>query len=147
MSIMGRRVPGIVGALIALALVVIALIPVMTQSRPDREIHLVARGMAFYLADEPALANPTLELAPGERVRIVVRNDEQGMVHDFAVSDLSVGTERLVWRQQGEVTFVVPDRQGSYEYICRPHRLLMRGIVHIARPGVSTELKLGAANH
>jgi plastocyanin len=132
MSIMGRRVPGTAVALVALAVLVVALIPVMTQARPDREIHLVARGMAFYLEGEPAVANPTLELAAGERVRIVLRNDEQGMVHDFAVSALSVDTDRLAWRQRGEVTLVVPDRPGSYEYVCSPHRLLMRGVVRIA---------------
>jgi plastocyanin len=131
MSIMGRRVPGIAVALVAMALLVVALIPVMTQARPAREIHLVAKGMAFYLDGEPSLANPTLELAPGERVRIVLRNDEQGMAHDFAVSELSVATGRLEWRQQGEVTFVVPDRPGPYEYVCQPHRLLMRGVIRV----------------
>ena len=135
MSILGRRVPGTAVALVALAVLVVALIPVMTQARPDREIHLVARGMAFYLEGEPAVANPTLELVPGERVRIVLRNDEQGMVHDFAVSALSVETERLTWRQQGESTLVVPDRPGSYEYVCRPHRLLMRGVIRVSHHG------------
>lgn len=133
MSIMGRRVPGIVVALVALAVLVVALIPVMTQARPAREIHLVARGMAFYLDGEPSLANPTLELAAGERIRFVLRNDDQGMIHDFSASELAVATDRLEWRQQGEVTFVVPDRPGSYEYVCRPHRLLMRGVIRVVR--------------
>ena len=31
------------------------------------------------------------------------------------------------WNQTADVTFVVPDEPGTYDYWCRPHMLMMRG--------------------
>ena len=33
------------------------------------------------------------------------------------------------WDESAEVTFDVPDTPGTYEYVCRPHHLMMRGII------------------
>ena len=55
----------------AVALVAAAVVTSAGAREDVREIHLVARGMAFYLDADPATANPTLAVKPGERVRFV----------------------------------------------------------------------------
>ena len=94
---------------------------------PEREITLVARGMAFYLLGDPTTPNPTIVLNPGERVRVVLRNDDRGMTHDFAVPALSASLDPVDWNEQDDLTFDAPRTSGRYEYLCRPHMLMMRG--------------------
>ena len=95
------------------------------------EVVLVARNMSFYRAGD-AQPNPTLSFAPGERVRIVLRNDDPGMEHDFAASSLRVASGLL--RKSGESTaidFRAPEAAGQHEYICTTHPALMRGLIEI----------------
>lgn len=128
MSICGRRVP--LGAAIVAAAALLmgggALVGALTRT-PDREIPLVVRGMAFYLEGDSRTANPTLRLTPGERVRIVVRNQERGILHDFAIPSFGQATDLLKFDQTGAVTFDVPEAPGTYEYHCTPHKLMMTG--------------------
>src|SRR5688572_3812278 len=104
MSIWGRKISGKAVAALAVAMIVGALLPVMTQA-PDREITLVVRGMAFYLDGEFEHPNPTIDVTPGERVRVVVRNEERGLTHDFAVPSLGEATDLLRWDESDAVTF------------------------------------------
>ena len=131
MSILGRKISGKVVAALAVAMVVGALLPVLTDA-PAREIRLVTRGMAFYVDGDFNHPNPTIEVKAGERVRIVLRNEERGMTHDFAVPAVKAATSLLDWNQQDDVTFDVPDEPGIYDYVCRPHLLMMKGrlVVH-----------------
>jgi plastocyanin len=95
---------------------------------PVREVTLVARGMAFYLESDPETPNPAIEVHPGEIIRVTLRNEERGIAHDFAVP--AIGDAAIGLLETGEresVTFTAPDRPGMYEYVCRPHRLMMRG--------------------
>ena len=133
MSIWGRRISPAVVAAVAVAMIVAALLPVMT-SAPVREIRLVARDMAFYLESDPRTANPTIEVAAGERVRIVLTNEDRGMTHDFAVPAVAATTSLTRWHESEAVTFDVPSTPGTYEYVCNPHRLMMRGIVRVTAP-------------
>ena len=48
------------------------------SSTPAREITLVARDMAFYLESDPDDAEPDDRVKAGERVRIVLRNEDAG---------------------------------------------------------------------
>ena len=130
MSIMGRRVSMRVVVLLAGCLIVGTLIPVMSRTEA-REIHLVVRDMAFYLADDPRTANPTITVSAGETVRIVIRNDDRGIRHDFALPIADASTRTLEWSEQGEVTVTVPSQPGTYEYVCRPHRAMMRGVINV----------------
>jgi plastocyanin len=130
MSILGRQVPFKAIAAMSLAMVLLALIPALS-STPDREITLVVRGMAFHLEHDPATANPMIALRAGERVRIVVRNEDRGMTHDFAAPALGAALNPLRWNESGDVVFVAPDRPGTYEYVCRPHQLMMRGTIRV----------------
>jgi plastocyanin len=128
MSIFGRRVSVRAVAALAAVLVVGALLPVMSKT-PSREITLVARGMAFYLEGDPNTPNPTIRLSAGETVRVVLRNEDRGMTHDFAVPALDEALGATDWDETEDVTFDVPATPGTYEYVCRPHMLMMRGTI------------------
>jgi plastocyanin len=99
------------------------------ESEP-REVVLVVRDMAFYLNGTGG-ENPKLRLRSGERIRLVLKNEEPGVTHDFAVSDWKVATRRLQGGGEDVVTFRVPDRAGRYEYLCNPHASMMRGIIEV----------------
>ena len=128
MSILGRRVPMSAIAAIAGLMLLAALLPAESDI-PTREITLVARGMAFYLDGDPSTPNPTIEVQAGARVRIVLRNQDRGMTHDFAVPAVAAAMNTIDWGESAEVTLDVPDMPGTYEYVCRPHHLMMRGMI------------------
>jgi plastocyanin len=131
MSILGRKVSIKPVSVLAVCMVVGALIPAMSKT-PSREITLVARDMAFYLENDAENPNPTIVVRAGETVRVVLRNEERGMRHDFAIPALrSASMEGLDWNERGELTLRVPDQPGTYEYACRPHRLMMRGTLRV----------------
>jgi uncharacterized cupredoxin-like copper-binding protein len=115
MSILGRKISAKAVAALAAVMIVGALLPVLTDT-PSREITLVARGMAFYADGDFDHANPTLEVRAGERVRIVVRNEERGLMHDFTLPAANVATNLLKWNEEDAVTFNVPDAPGTYDY-------------------------------
>ena len=117
-------------AAIAGLMLLAALLPVRS-STPTREVVLIARGMAFYLEGDPSTPNPTLEVKAGERLRVVLRNQDRGMTHDFTVPAVAAAMNAIDWNESGEVTLDVPDTPGNYEYVCRPHVLMMRGIIRV----------------
>ena len=129
MSIWGRKVSVKVVAAVAALMVMAALLPVMT-SGVDREVTLVARGMAFYLDGDPT-PNPTITVKAGETVRVVLKNQDRGMTHDFTVPALDAGMRLINWNEQDDVTFDVPSTPGTYEYFCNPHRLMMSGKIQV----------------
>jgi plastocyanin len=131
MSRLARSVSVTTAMLLVLCVVVGALMSATSQT-PTREITLVARDMAFYLETDPHTPNPQLDVHSGERVRVVLRNQERGTTHDFAVPVLGVSSDLLNWNQRGEITLTVPDQPGTYEYVCRPHHLMMRGVLRVS---------------
>jgi plastocyanin len=130
MSIFGRTISGRAVAVLALLMLLVALLPALS-STPSREMTLVVRGMAFYLKDDLRTPNPTLEVRAGERVRIVLENRDRGMTHDFAVPALDAALDPIDWNETETVVFDVPDTPGTYEYVCRPHQLMMRGLLRV----------------
>lgn len=101
-----------------------------------REIHLVARGMAFYLDSDPTAANPTIALQQGERVRFVLRNETPGIIHDLAITGLAAGMSPVPAGTSGVLDLEVPDRPGRHEYVCRPHSVMMKGVIEIVAAGL-----------
>jgi plastocyanin len=93
-----------------------------------REIHLVARDMTFY-ADGTGEPNPTLYARPGERVRLVLRNTDVGMSHDFVIRSWSVKTRLLKGKGEDRIEFTVPDTRGAHVYSCSPHAEMMGGTI------------------
>lgn len=130
MSIFGRTISGQAIAALAALMLLVALLPALS-STPTREITLVVRGMTFYLKDDPRTPNPTLEVKAGERLRIVLENQDRGMTHDFAVPALDEALDPIDWSETDILVFDVPDAPGTYEYVCRPHRLMMRGMLRV----------------
>ena len=128
MSIFGRRVSGKGVAALAVVLIVGALLPVLSTS-PSREIVLVARGMAFYVDGDFSTPNPTIHVPAGESVRIVLRNDDPGIRHDFAVPALGEALDPIAASQTASLIVDLPDAPGTYEYVCRPHMLMMKGAI------------------
>ena len=121
--------------LVAVAVITViagALIPVAMKS-PSREVTLVVRGMAFYLEHDPTTPNPTIEVQAGEHVRIVLRNEDRGFTHDFAVPSLNTALDPINWNESDDVVIDVPRTAGTYEYICRPHALMMRGTLRVTQ--------------
>ena len=130
MSILGRKVS--VKATVAVAVLIVCAALLSAASRtPAREITLVARGMAFYLESEPSTPNPTIEVRAGEHVRIVLRNEDRGIRYDSAVPAIEVGMRAIDWNRRGEITFDVPASSGTYQCVCRPHLLMMRGTIQV----------------
>jgi plastocyanin len=116
------------------AVAVIALWPRLTggvlrgadNDTSIREIHLVARDMTFYVEGQ-SQPNPTLFAHPGERLRIVFRNADVGMSHDFAVRSWRVKTRVLKGKGDDAIEFTVPTTRGTFEYTCSPHAEMMSG--------------------
>jgi plastocyanin len=130
MSILGRKISAKAVAAVAVGLVFAALLPVTTKT-PDREITLVVRGMAFYVDGDFTHPNPVIAVRAGENVRISVRNEARGITHDFAVPRLGEETRLLDWNEADAVSFEAPERPGTYEYVCNPHRAMMKGILKV----------------
>lgn len=120
------KAAGVLVGLMALAALLAAV-----GVEPTREIVLVAEDMTFYLEGDPRTPNPTIEVKAGERVRVRLRNQERGMAHDFAVPALDTALDPLRWNESADVVLDVPSGPGVYEYVCRPHRLMMRGIIRV----------------
>ena len=99
-------------------------------ARPEpRTLTLVARGMAFYLPGESA-PNPRLVAGRGEELRIVLRNEDPGMAHDFAA--LGKATRLLkAAGETAELTLRAPQGAGEHEYLCSLHPRLMRGVLEV----------------
>ncbi len=93
-----------------------------------REIQLVARDMTFYV-DGQVAPNPTLFARPGERIRIILRNTDVGMSHDFVIRSWSVNTRLLKGKGQDSIEFTVPLTRGSHAYSCSPHAEMMGGTI------------------
>jgi len=131
MSVFGRRVSP--AAVVAIAAVIVLAVSVLltAMTTPTREIQLVARDMAFYLEGDMVHANPVIEVKAGERVRVVLRNQDQGMNHDFFVAAAAADTRLLRSNEQDEVVFEVPTVPGVYTYVCRPHQLMMNGMIKV----------------
>jgi plastocyanin len=95
-----------------------------------REIHLVAKDMTFYVEGEQT-PNPTLLTRPGERIRLVLRNVDAGMSHNFTIGSWSVHTRLLKGKGIDSIEFVVPSTRGAHNYSCTPHSDMMGGTIEV----------------
>ena len=118
--------------LVFVAAALVAFLPLLAQSRSKepRDITIVAREMAFYVDSNPS-PNPTIRLAPGERVRIVFVNDDLGFDHDFAVSAWSAATRLVHGKGRASVVIQVPAREGTAAYVCSTHASMMTGTIEV----------------
>lgn len=117
------------GALVLLLL----LTPLGCAGAPPepRDVTLVARGMAFELVGGDGTPNPVIIVRAGERIRVVLRNEAPGLLHDFRIPAWKVQTEQIRAGQTTEVVFTVPSTPGLVPYECHPHAELMKGSIEI----------------
>lgn len=126
-----RLLVGVSAIVLVGAVTIAAIVPKAVLSRrPVHEIRLVARDMAYY-ADGKGAPNPTLTVARGEQVRIVLRNEDPGMIHDFAVPSWNAVTRRLAAGEETVLQFNAPEQPGLGTYSCTPHGELMRGTIRV----------------
>ena len=128
-----RRTGRFIAGLAAVLLVGLVALPslVADPATPAREIVLTARNMAFYLDGNPT-PNPTLTLKAGEQVTIVLRSEDTGIMHDFAVKSWNVASAFLSGKGAVSVSFRVPDSHGTpQEYVCSAHAIMMRGRIEV----------------
>jgi plastocyanin len=132
MSRTKKRVTFTIGVTMLLAMALAAILPRVASSSSGevREIHLVARDMAFYLdgQDEP---NPTLVVRRGEAVRILLRNMDAGMSHDFGVRAWRKGTGAINGLGEAAIVLRAPVATGTETYECTPHAQMMRGTIRV----------------
>ncbi len=80
---MGRMTSAVLAGFVVVGLMI--FLPVVADSEAaPREIVLVTRDMAFYLEGQQ-IPNPVVTMTAGETVRIVVRNKDAGIGHNFEV--------------------------------------------------------------
>lgn len=123
-----RFAAGLMG-LVALAAAAAAVVASQEGARAPgavHEIRLVVRDMSYYVDGSPE-PNPTLQVRRGERVSLRLRNEDPGMIHDFAVAAWNVGTPPLAAGEEARLDFAVPDHAGAAAYACTPHGQIMRG--------------------
>ena len=121
-------------AAVFIALVTSASLAACTShSGPTRELIVTARGMSFVTADQPETANPVITFRAGERVRLILRNEAPGLLHDFVIPAWQVEVPQIRHGESREVVFTVPDTPGRFEYLCRPHSEMMTGFVEVIR--------------
>ena len=118
------------GAIVAVVAVMATILPMVASSELDkrRDVHLVIRDMAFYL-DGKGEPNPTLQFRRGERVRLVLRNDDAGMEHDLVIKNWKIATKVVHGRGEEMLNIKIPRRAGSATYYCTPHSAKMRGTI------------------
>ena len=116
-------------AFLALAVGGGVLAKVTTLDADVREIRLVVRDMAF--VDSNGVANPTLRVAHGERIRFVLANDYAGYLHNLIAPVLGVSTPLVQHGKSQTVVVTIPDMPGVYSYECGPHSKMMRGNIAI----------------
>lgn len=85
-----------------------------------RTIIITAKDMKFNQT------NPTFEVAYGEAVRIVFRNEDAGMKHDLVIEELGLRTPVLQPGQEAIIEFLA-QTEGSFVYFCSIHPISMRG--------------------
>ncbi|MCH7505659.1 cupredoxin domain-containing protein [PVC group bacterium] len=93
--------------------------------RDIRTIHLEMKDMSF------ASDNPTIELSPGEVVRFLLTNLDEGMKHEFHIQGTNIRSRVLTYGQKDSVFFRVPIHEREYIYVCSFHALIMQGKLQV----------------
>lgn len=127
-----RLAGGVVVAMLLGVATIAAILPRVPSSDSSsvREIRLVARDMTYYVegSREP---NPTLRVRRGERVRIVLRNEDTGMSHDLAIRAWSTATRLIDGHGEAMLEFRAPEAAAQETYACNPHGQMMRGTIRV----------------
>jgi heme/copper-type cytochrome/quinol oxidase subunit 2 len=80
---------------------------------------------------ESRAPNPRITLAPGERVRVTLRSEAPGLIHDFQIPAWNVKTDQVRGGESTSVSFVAPATEQRVEYVSSHHAATMHGIVEV----------------
>ena len=123
-----RLIGGVATAAILSLFAAIVVVPIWSSSATPRvevrEIVLEARDFAF------GGSNPTLSFRPGERVRLVVRNTDVGVLHSIRLPGIDDTVHDVPWNGEVSIEFTAP-ADGTFEYVCPQHAPKMRGAIRI----------------
>jgi plastocyanin len=109
------------------------LLPRLVDTREAiREVRITARDMSFIVQDI-AGPNPTLALTAGEQVKVTIRNEDRGMLHDFSIPEWDVRTGSVEWGTERSITFRVPAAASTPSYVCTPHSMMMSGRITVSK--------------
>lgn len=95
-----------------------------SHEQPMREIVLEARDLAF------GADNPTLAVRPGERVRLVVRNTDTGILHSISLPGIDSQVRHIKWGEEIAFEITAPEA-GTWEYVCPQHAPKMKGKIQV----------------
>ena len=109
-----------------------ALVSAGCNDNGPREVVIVAKGMTFTLLSDPATVNPPLRMYPGEVLRVTLRNDAPGLMHDFEIPAWNVKTDQIRGGEATSVLVTVPAAEGRVAYQCGPHASMMHGVIEVA---------------
>lgn len=110
----------------------VALLPLGARSLEPREVVVIARQMSFYVVGQAATANPTIQMAPGERIRLTLISADPGFDHDFAVTAWGVQTPVLHGEGRTSVVIEAPKTPGKVPYVCTIHASMMTGTIEVS---------------
>ena len=120
------------GSLLATILSLVAMLLLAdpfsgAAERPVREIVLEARDLAF------GGNNPTLAARPGERIRLVVKNTDPGIIHSISLPGIDPQVRSVRWGEEVVLEFTAP-QSGTYDYVCPQHAPQMAGRLVVVEP-------------
>lgn len=127
------RTRWVLTTLVILAIGGIAALLPLTAGSVEREVVVVARQMSFYVGDD-ATANPSIQVSPGERIRLTLVSADPGFDHDFAIAAWGVRTPVLHGEGRTSVVIQVPEERGTTTYVCSLHASMMRGVIEVVAP-------------
>ena len=64
-------------------------------------------------------------------MRLVLKNEDAGIDHDFSVAAWDAKTKILEGRGEDTILIKVPAKKGTEPYTCTPHSEMMRGTIRI----------------
>ena len=106
------------------------LLPLLAKSTEPREVFVVARQMSFFVG-QGLTANPTIQVVPGERIRITLVSADPGFDHDFTVKAWGVKAPVLRGKGRTSIVFQAPDTPGTATYVCSFHSSMMSGTIAV----------------
>ncbi len=112
-----------------------ALLPFGTGPKPQREVSVTARNMAYYVGNDSTSSNPVIKVAAGERIRINLVNKDRGFVHDLVIRDWKVETPLVHDEESTSVVVQVPEKPGRFTYVCTLHAAMMKGTIEVVPAG------------
>jgi plastocyanin len=122
---------------LVLALGACALLPLGAGPETQREVLVRVRNMAYYLDNDSRSPNPVIKVTAGERIRLRLVNEDPGFNHDFAIGAWDVGTPMVHGEERTSIVFRVPEKPGSFTYVCTLHAAMMKGTIEVVSAEVA----------